>query len=81
MSTRLTYHGAASFEIVGPTHRILIDPFLSQNPMAPCAPDELETPDVILCQPRGVRPLRRHARRSRSEPEPRSSATPRCARC
>ena len=48
MSTRLTYHGAASFEIVGPTHRVLIDPFLSQNPMAPCAPDDLETPDVIL---------------------------------
>lgn len=48
MSTRLTYHGAASFEIVGPTHRLLIDPFLSQNPMAPCGPDDLETPDVIL---------------------------------
>jgi len=48
MSTRLTYHGAASFEIVGPTHRILVDPFLSQNPMAPCAPDDLATPDVIL---------------------------------
>lgn len=48
MSTRLTYHGAASFEIVGPTHRVLIDPFLSQNPRAPCAPDDLESPDVIL---------------------------------
>lgn len=48
MSTRLTYHGAASFEIVGPMHRILIDPFLSQNPLAPCGPDDLETPDVIL---------------------------------
>ena len=31
MSTRLTYHGAASFEIVGPTHRVLIDPFLSDT--------------------------------------------------
>jgi L-ascorbate metabolism protein UlaG (beta-lactamase superfamily) len=48
LSTRLTYHGAASFEIVGPTHRVLIDPFLSQNPLAPCAPDDLEKPDVIL---------------------------------
>lgn len=48
MSTRLTYHGAASFDIVGPTHRVLIDPFLSQNPLAPCSPDDLETPDVIL---------------------------------
>jgi L-ascorbate metabolism protein UlaG (beta-lactamase superfamily) len=48
MSTRLTYHGAASFEIVGPSHRILIDPFLSENPLAPCSPDDLELPDVIL---------------------------------
>lgn len=48
MSTRLTYHGAASFEIVSPTHRILIDPFLSDNPLAPCSPDDLGTPDVIL---------------------------------
>lgn len=48
MSTRLTYFGAAGYEIVGPTHRIVIDPFLSQNPLAPCAPEDLERPDVIL---------------------------------
>jgi L-ascorbate metabolism protein UlaG (beta-lactamase superfamily) len=48
VSTRLTYFGAAGYEIVGPTHRILIDPFLSQNPLAPCSPDDLETPDAIL---------------------------------
>lgn len=48
MSTRLTYFGAAGYEIVGPTHRILVDPFLSQNPLAPCSPDDLEPPDAIL---------------------------------
>ena len=48
MSTRLTYHGAASYEIVSPTHTILIDPFLTGNPLAPCGPDDLRTPDVIL---------------------------------
>jgi len=48
LSTRLTYFGAAGYEIVGPAHRFLIDPFLSQNPLAPCSPDELETPDAIL---------------------------------
>ena len=48
MSTKLTYHGAASYEIVSPTHTILIDPFLTGNPMAPCGPDDLRTPDVIL---------------------------------
>ncbi len=48
MSTRLTYFGAAGYEITGPTHRILIDPFLSENPLAPCSPDDLDAPDVIL---------------------------------
>jgi L-ascorbate metabolism protein UlaG (beta-lactamase superfamily) len=48
VSTRLTYFGAAGYEIVGPTHRILIDPFLSQNPLAPVSPDDLDRPDVIL---------------------------------
>ena len=48
MSTRLTFFGAAAYEIVSPTHRILIDPFLSENPSAPVQPDELETPDVVL---------------------------------
>jgi L-ascorbate metabolism protein UlaG (beta-lactamase superfamily) len=48
MSTRLTYFGAAGYDIVGPSHRILVDPFLSENPVAPLQPDELETPDVIL---------------------------------
>ena len=48
MSTSLTYHGAASYEIVSPTHTILIDPFLTDNPLAPCGPDDLRTPDVIL---------------------------------
>ena len=48
MSTSLTYHGAASYEIVSPTHTILIDPFLTGNPIAPCGPDDLRTPDVIL---------------------------------
>jgi L-ascorbate metabolism protein UlaG (beta-lactamase superfamily) len=48
VATRLTYLGAAGFDIEGPRHRILIDPFLSENPAAPMSPDELETPDVIL---------------------------------
>lgn len=48
MSTRLTYHGAASYEIVTPTHTILVDPFLSDNPCAPCGVDDLRSPDLIL---------------------------------
>jgi L-ascorbate metabolism protein UlaG (beta-lactamase superfamily) len=48
MSTRLTFFGAAGYEIVGPTHRIVIDPFLTGNPLAPCAPEDLQRPDLIL---------------------------------
>lgn len=48
MSTRLTFLGAAGYEIVGPEHRILIDPFLSDSPSAPVSADELEAPDAIL---------------------------------
>ena len=48
MTTRLRFLGVAAYEIVGPGGRILIDPFLSGNPGAPCGPDDLERPDVIL---------------------------------
>ncbi len=48
MTTRLRYLGAAGYEIESPTHRILIDPFLTDNPLAPCGPDDLAPPDVIL---------------------------------
>lgn len=48
MSTRIRFFGAAGYEIVSPTHRIVIDPFLSENPRAPVSHEELETPDVIL---------------------------------
>ena len=48
MSTRLTFWGAAGYEVTTPTHRFLIDPFLSGNPAAPLEPDAVETPDAIL---------------------------------
>jgi L-ascorbate metabolism protein UlaG (beta-lactamase superfamily) len=49
MATRLRFLGAAGYEIVAPDgRRILIDPFLSQNPAAPVTPDQLDPPDLIL---------------------------------
>ena len=48
MSTTVTFLGAAGFVIEGPTHRVLIDPFLRGNPAAPLQPSELAAPDVIL---------------------------------
>lgn len=48
MATELRFLGVAAYEIVAPGRRILIDPFLTGNPGAPCGPDEIERPDVIL---------------------------------
>lgn len=46
--TTIRFLGVSGYEIVGPESRILIDPFLSGSPMAPCAADDLDPPDVIL---------------------------------
>lgn len=48
MSTRITFWGAAGYFIAGPKFRVVVDPFLSGNPAAPLAPDEVEQPDLIL---------------------------------
>jgi L-ascorbate metabolism protein UlaG (beta-lactamase superfamily) len=48
MTTTLRFLGAAGFEILGPRHRILMDPFLRDNPVAPVQPEDLERPDLIL---------------------------------
>ena len=48
MTTRITFLGVAGYDIEGPDNRILIDPFLSESPNAPCSADEVDTPDVIL---------------------------------
>jgi L-ascorbate metabolism protein UlaG (beta-lactamase superfamily) len=48
MTTRIRYLGVAAYEVVAPDRRILMDPFLTGNPVAPCGPDDLDPPDVIL---------------------------------
>ena len=47
MTTQMTFLGVAGYEIVGPTFRILIDPFLT-GPFPNVDPDELATPNAIL---------------------------------
>lgn len=46
--TAIKFLGVAGYEIVGPSSRILVDPFLTGNPLAPIAADAVERPDVIL---------------------------------
>lgn len=48
MTTRLRFLGVVGYEITGPDYTILTDPYLIGNPDAPCQPDELDTPDLIL---------------------------------
>ncbi|WP_276322122.1 MBL fold metallo-hydrolase [Paenibacillus thalictri] len=48
MTTHIRFLGMAGYEIVSPTHRILIDPFLTGNPSAPMSHEDVEKPDVIL---------------------------------
>jgi L-ascorbate metabolism protein UlaG (beta-lactamase superfamily) len=48
MTTRIRFLGMAGYEIIGPSGRILIDPFLTGNPKAPVSHEEIERPDVIL---------------------------------
>lgn len=48
MSTKIRFLGAAGFEITGPECRVLVDPYLTGNRLAPTTPDEIHTPDVIL---------------------------------
>jgi L-ascorbate metabolism protein UlaG (beta-lactamase superfamily) len=48
VTTRITFHGVACYEISGPLGRVLLDPFLTGNPVADVTADDLAAPDVIL---------------------------------
>jgi L-ascorbate metabolism protein UlaG (beta-lactamase superfamily) len=48
MTTRLTFLGVAGYLIEGSGRTVLIDPYLTGNPVAPVRADELPAPDVIL---------------------------------
>ena len=48
MTTRLTFYGVACYLAEGPKGRVLFDPFLTGNPVAPIGPDDVPAPDVIV---------------------------------
>lgn len=48
MTTTLRFLGASGFEVVGPRFRVLMEPFLRGNPVAPYTPETVPTPDLIL---------------------------------
>ena len=48
MTVTLTYHGHACFSVEGKGHSIWLDPFLSGNPQADVAPEDVTRVDYIL---------------------------------
>jgi L-ascorbate metabolism protein UlaG (beta-lactamase superfamily) len=44
----LTFHGHSCWEVKGSSHRLLIDPFLTGNPIAKVGPDDFDRLDAIL---------------------------------
>jgi L-ascorbate metabolism protein UlaG (beta-lactamase superfamily) len=45
---QIRFHGHACFEVIGEKGRIIIDPFLRDNPSADIGPDDLTNLDAIL---------------------------------
>jgi L-ascorbate metabolism protein UlaG (beta-lactamase superfamily) len=48
VATTIRFLGGSGYQLVSPTHHVLIDPWLSGNPVAPDTPESIERPDVIL---------------------------------
>ena len=59
---KLTFHGHSCWEFDDGTHRVLIDPFLTGNPLADVGPESFPKLDAILDL---ARPRRSHRRRRR----------------
>jgi len=45
---KLTFHGHSCWEIVSDSHRLLVDPFLADNPTADVGPEAFETLDGVV---------------------------------
>jgi L-ascorbate metabolism protein UlaG (beta-lactamase superfamily) len=44
---KLTFHGHSCWEITGASHRLLIDPFLTDNPAADVGPEAFDKLDAL----------------------------------
>ncbi|MGA9533461.1 MAG: metal-dependent hydrolase [Anaerolineales bacterium] len=53
MSIRLTWYGHAAFRLDVGDHKLLIDPFLSDNPSATVSPEEVEADYILISHGHG----------------------------
>jgi L-ascorbate metabolism protein UlaG (beta-lactamase superfamily) len=47
MTTTIRFHGISTYEVAGPYGRVLMDPFIAGNPVAPVPESDIADPDVI----------------------------------
>ncbi len=45
---QITYHGHACYSIMDPTYHLLIDPYLSENPLAVISPEDLDPTHILV---------------------------------
>jgi L-ascorbate metabolism protein UlaG (beta-lactamase superfamily) len=53
MATRLTWYGHAAFRLDVGDHKLVIDPFLSENPSAAIQPDDVEADYILISHGHG----------------------------
>ncbi len=53
MSIKITWLGHSAFKLEADGHTILIDPFLTGNPLAAAKPEELDTEIIFLSHAHG----------------------------
>ncbi len=53
MPVNLTYHGHATFSIESDPHKILIDPFFTDNPLAEISADKVEADFILVSHAHG----------------------------
>jgi L-ascorbate metabolism protein UlaG (beta-lactamase superfamily) len=53
MAAKLTWYGHAAFRLDVGEHKLLIDPFLSDNPAAPIGPDDVEADYILVSHGHG----------------------------
>ena len=57
MALEFTFLGQSGFLFDDGTHKVVIDPFLTDNPLAVHKPEDIECKTILLTHGRGQRPI------------------------
>ena len=53
MTTKLTWYGHAALGLETDGHKIVVDPFLNENPAASISPDDVEADFILISHGHG----------------------------